>query len=45
MGTSVQMIERSCGTLIGGADAGIAGRLDAIEAALESARGEREETR
>jgi integrase len=37
MGTSVQMIERSYGTLIGGAHAGIAGRLDALEATLEQA--------
>jgi integrase len=36
MGTSVQMIERSYGTLIGGAHAGIAGRLDAIEAELSA---------
>ena len=34
MGTSVAMIERHDGTLIGGAHAGIVGRLDAIEAAL-----------
>ena len=31
------MIERSYGTLIGGAHAGIAGRLDAIEAQLTEA--------
>ena len=31
------MIERHYGTLIGGAHAGIAGRLDALEAALEQA--------
>jgi integrase len=37
MGTSVAMIERHYGTLIGGAHAGIAGRLDAIEAELERA--------
>lgn len=37
MGTSVTMIERSYGTLIGGAHAGIAGRLDALEAELEQA--------
>jgi integrase len=37
MGTSVTMIERHYGTLIGGAHAGITGRLDAIEAALEQA--------
>ncbi|MGH3083959.1 MAG: hypothetical protein ACRDNP_07845 [Gaiellaceae bacterium] len=35
MGTSVAMIERHYGTLIGGAHAGIAGRLDALEAVLE----------
>jgi len=34
MGTSVAMIERHYGTLIGGAHAGIAGRLDALEAEL-----------
>lgn len=32
MGTSVRMIERSYGTLLGGAHAGIAGRLDALDA-------------
>jgi hypothetical protein len=37
MGTSVAMIERHYGTLIGGAHAGIAGRLDALEASLEAA--------
>jgi integrase len=37
MGTSVRMIERSYGTLLGGAHAGIAGRMDAIEAELEQA--------
>jgi hypothetical protein len=37
MGTSVRMIERSYGTLLGGAHAGIAGRLDALEAELEEA--------
>lgn len=37
MGTSVTMIERSYGTLLGGAHAGIAGRLDALEASLERA--------
>jgi hypothetical protein len=40
MGTSVAMIERHYGTLIGGAHAGIAGRLDAFEAELEKAAGE-----
>jgi hypothetical protein len=39
MGTSVQMIELHYGTLIGGAHAGIAGRLDALEAQLEQAVG------
>jgi integrase len=34
MGTSVAMIERHYGALIGGAHAGIAGRLDALEAKL-----------
>jgi integrase len=37
VGTSVAMIERHYGTLIGGAHAGIAGRLDALEAELEKA--------
>lgn len=37
MGTSVAMIERHYGTLIGGAHAGIAGRLDRLEAELERA--------
>jgi site-specific recombinase XerD len=37
MGTSVAMIERHYGTLIGGAHAGIAGRLNAIEAELQQA--------
>jgi integrase len=36
MGTSGAMIERHYGSLIGGAHAGIAGRLDAIEATLEA---------
>src|SRR6266516_4885035 len=35
MGTSVGMIEHHYGALIDGARAGIVGRLDAIEAALE----------
>jgi hypothetical protein len=35
MGTSVAMIERHYGTLIGGAHERIAGRLNAIEAALQ----------
>jgi hypothetical protein len=37
MGTSVAMIERHYGTLIGGAHAGIVGRLDTLEAELERA--------
>jgi integrase len=37
MGTSVAMIERHYGTLIGGAHAGITGRLDALETELERA--------
>jgi integrase len=37
MGTSVAMIERHYGTLLDRAHAGIAGRLDVIEAALEQA--------
>ena len=37
MGTSVAMIERHYGTLIGGAHAGIVGRLDTLEAELEQA--------
>jgi hypothetical protein len=36
MGTSVAMVERHYGTLIGGAHAGIVGRLDALEAELEA---------
>ena len=39
MGTSVAMIERHYGRLIGGAHAGIVGRLDALEAELEQALG------
>jgi integrase len=35
MGTSVRMIERHYGALLEGAHAGIAGRLDALEAELE----------
>ena len=35
MGTSGAMVERHYGALIGGAHAGIAGRLDALEAELE----------
>jgi hypothetical protein len=37
MGTSVTMIERHYGALLDGAHAGIAGRLDALEAELENA--------
>jgi integrase len=37
MGTSVAMIERHYGALLDGAGAGIAGRLDALEAQLEQA--------
>jgi hypothetical protein len=33
------MVERHYGTLIGGAHAGIAGRLDALEAELSTVRG------
>jgi hypothetical protein len=36
MGTSGAMIERHYGTLIGGAHAGLVGRLDTIEAQLET---------
>jgi integrase len=43
MGTSVRMIERHYGALLGGAHAGIAGRLDAIEAELGKAIDETEE--
>jgi integrase len=39
MGTSVATVERHYGTLIGGAHAGIAGRLDALEAELSTVRG------
>ncbi len=37
MGTSVQMIEAAYGALLDGAHAGIAGRLDALDAELERA--------
>jgi hypothetical protein len=37
MGTSVAMIERNHGTLLDGAQAGIASRLDALDAALVEA--------
>jgi hypothetical protein len=36
MGTSVAMIERHYGTLIGGAHAGIAGRLNVLERTAEN---------
>jgi integrase len=42
MGTSVAMIERHYGALLDGAHAGIAGRLDALEAELEQANDTRE---
>jgi hypothetical protein len=35
MGTSVRMIERHYGALLDGAHAGIAARLDALDAELE----------
>jgi hypothetical protein len=41
MGTSVAMIERHYGTLLDGAGAGIASRLDAFEAQQERAAAER----
>ena len=37
MGTSVEMIERHYGTLLDGAGAGIAGRLDASTRSADSA--------
>jgi len=37
MGNSVRMIEKHYGALLDGAQAGLAGRLDAIEATLEQA--------
>jgi hypothetical protein len=37
MGTSVEMIERHYGTLLDGATAGIAGRLDALDAERDGA--------
>jgi hypothetical protein len=40
MGTSVRMIERHYAALLGGAHAGIAGRLDALEATQEAAEAE-----
>jgi integrase len=43
MGTSVKMIEEHYGTLIGGAHAGITGRLDALEASLEEEAAEAEQ--
>jgi hypothetical protein len=42
MGTSVAMIERQYGALLDGAHAGIAGRLDALEAELEQHAAEAE---
>jgi hypothetical protein len=39
MGTSIQMIERHYGTLLDGAGAGIAARLDALDAQREQATG------
>jgi hypothetical protein len=44
MGTSVAEIERSYGTLIGGAHAGIAGRLDVLDAEPERAAEEARES-
>jgi integrase len=43
MGTSVAMIERHYGTLIAGAHAGISGRLNAHEVALEAAHSDADE--
>jgi integrase len=43
MGTSVRMIEKHYGALIGGAHAGIAGRLDQLEAELEKANDDTKE--
>jgi integrase len=43
MGTSVAMIERHYGTLIGGAHAGIAGRLDAHEAAMRASTSQQQQ--
>ena len=40
MGMSVRMIERHYGALLDGAHAGIAGRLDALDAQFEQAVGE-----
>jgi integrase len=40
MGTSVRMIERHYGALLDGAGAGIAGRLDALDAAREQVASE-----
>ena len=37
MGTSIAMVERSYGRLLGGAHAGIVGRLDALDAQAERA--------
>ena len=38
MGTSVRMIERHYGALLNGAGAGIAGRLDALDAERDRAK-------
>jgi hypothetical protein len=43
MGTSVAMIERHYGALLDGAHAGIAGRLDSLEAELEQAEDDAKE--
>lgn len=43
MGTSVRMIERCYGALLDGAGAGIAGRLDALDAERDEAEDERSE--
>ena len=43
MGTSVRMIERRNGALLDGATAGIAGRLDALDAEGDQATGRAEE--
>jgi hypothetical protein len=40
MGTSVLMIERAYGTLLDGAGAGIAARLDAFETQQQASAGE-----
>jgi len=38
MGTSIEMVERHYGTLLDGATAGIAGRLDALDAERDTDR-------